>query len=712
MSLQNRATLKTYFETGDYPTEEQFANLLDSIFNKVDDDGLVGLTTFKPTVPYKAGKGVFYAGAIYMALVDTQGTFDPVKWQQISNPSGVLEFEIFEDFPVTGVVATIYVDKTTNFGYRWNGAEYVLLFKLLFNSDELAEGAVNKFYTDARSAENEKITNKGVAGGYASLDGGGKVPAAQLPSYVDDVLEYANYAALPVTGESGKIYVLVTPYTSGGITSSQFRWSGSTYAPIIASPGTTDAVTEGSTNLYFTYSRVRATLMTGVDLVTGGTGLATDSLLVLLGKTYANVMAHISNTSNPHGVTKSQVGLGNVDNTSDSAKPVSTATQTALYLKQDTSTLAATVLALVLTGFTVPASSAVIASDSILSAFGKIQAQINANVTALATKATVGGTDAPAGTYRLGTGNAQSVVIRTNGIDRLTTDASGNIVQAGTATTFDLVIPRLRNTVGGFFRFISNTVAGQLDLGIDFTEINFLKPITNWKGTGSRVVESDSAGNSTAVEEIVSLKIFNPTVQGLLSTNTNWNSYNDYTGTSLSTYALVQGQYYSDDIFYYYMNSITVPLRIPRHRVQRRLTNTYASTKNVSSGLTTLIDYTLPANTLNKNNDSVEFYIEGSFISPNLASFEIILGGVSLFSKSAVATSNFVKVTMRLVRTSSNNQTVYIEALSSSGAVVENGYSNMTLTDTATINLLVKGQDTTGNTVEVKLFEVNFKPSI
>lgn len=44
---------------------------------------------------------------------------------------------------------------------------------------------------------------------------------------------------------------------------------------------------------------------------------------------------HIANTSNPHSVTKSQVGLGNVDNTSDLNKPISTATQTALNSKQD-----------------------------------------------------------------------------------------------------------------------------------------------------------------------------------------------------------------------------------------------------------------------------------------------------------------------------------------------------------------------------------------
>lgn len=53
----------------------------------------------------------------------------------------------------------------------------------------------------------------------------GKVPASQLPSYVDDVLEFANLASFPVTGETGKIYVaLDTNFT--------YRWSGSAYVQV------------------------------------------------------------------------------------------------------------------------------------------------------------------------------------------------------------------------------------------------------------------------------------------------------------------------------------------------------------------------------------------------------------------------------------------------------------------------------------------------
>lgn len=72
------------------------------------------------------------------------------------------------------------------------------------------------------------IATKGAANGLASLESDGKVPAGQLPSYVDDVLEYANLAALPVTGSSGVIYVTAD-------TNITYRWSGTGYVEISAS---------------------------------------------------------------------------------------------------------------------------------------------------------------------------------------------------------------------------------------------------------------------------------------------------------------------------------------------------------------------------------------------------------------------------------------------------------------------------------------------
>lgn len=63
---------------------------------------------------------------------------------------------------------------------------------------------------------------------------------------------------------------------------------------------------------------------------------AWDSAVTWISTNGAALIAHLSNTSNPHSVTKTQVGLSNVDNTTDLNKPISTATQTALNAKQAT----------------------------------------------------------------------------------------------------------------------------------------------------------------------------------------------------------------------------------------------------------------------------------------------------------------------------------------------------------------------------------------
>jgi hypothetical protein len=68
----------------------------------------------------------------------------------------------------------------------------------------------------------ENEANKGNPNGYASLDGGGKVPAAQLPAFVDDVLQFADLSSFPSSGESGILYVAED-------TNIVYRWTGSNY---------------------------------------------------------------------------------------------------------------------------------------------------------------------------------------------------------------------------------------------------------------------------------------------------------------------------------------------------------------------------------------------------------------------------------------------------------------------------------------------------
>lgn len=98
-------------------------------------------------------------------------------------------------------------------------------------TDEL-EAALQKEIEDRKVGDttitnslNAFISTKGQPGGLAELDSTGKVPAAQLPSYVDDVLEYSTKAQFPQTGETGKIYVAKD-------TNLTYRWTGTQYLEI------------------------------------------------------------------------------------------------------------------------------------------------------------------------------------------------------------------------------------------------------------------------------------------------------------------------------------------------------------------------------------------------------------------------------------------------------------------------------------------------
>jgi hypothetical protein len=175
------------------------------------------------------------------------------------------------------------------------------------------------------------LDGKQPTGDYATLVGG-TVPASQLPSYVDDVLEFATLAAFPATGETGKIYVATG-------SNKTYRWSGSSYVEMTSSPGSTDAVPEGATNLYFTAARaVSALASTLASYATQAwvtaQGFATTSSVSSAISALVTGVSSVAGKTGAVTLVKGDVGLGNVDNTSDLAKPISTATQTALDGKQ------------------------------------------------------------------------------------------------------------------------------------------------------------------------------------------------------------------------------------------------------------------------------------------------------------------------------------------------------------------------------------------
>ncbi|MDK4712980.1 SGNH/GDSL hydrolase family protein [Rhizobium sp. CNPSo 4039] len=452
----------------------------------------------------------------------------------------------------------------------------------------------------------------GVANGVASLDSGGKVPAAQLPSYVDDVLEFANLGAFPATGETGKIYIALD-------TNFEYRWSGSTYIRLVASPGTTDALVEGSSNLYFTAARVLATVLSGLSTATSVAITATDTVLSAFGKLQAQITSLTGTVNNKLDVTgtaaaatklatartingvsfdgtanitiadstkepaisagttaqywrgdkswqtlnKAAVGLGNVDNTADSAKPVSTAQQAALDAKVNTSAVgvangiasldsggkvpaaqlpsyvddvlefanlasfpaigesgkiyialdtnfeyrwsgstyvrlvaspgttdalvegssnlyftAARVLATVLSGLSTSTNTAITATDTVLSAFGKLQAQVTSLLTSLAPAPSAGTKGYQPSVNAAG--NAYVLKRPIEGLDPETFNAAGN------GTGDDLTALTSAQSNAGYGKPIA--------LRGDYLVSSYSNPYGNiWKGTG-RILTAVTGG--------------------------------------------------------------------------------------------------------------------------------------------------------------------------------------------------------------------------
>lgn len=277
------------------------------------------------------------------------------------------------------------------------------------------------------------LSQKGAANGVAVLDGSGQVPASQLPSYVDDVLEgyykvadgkfykEAAYTTL-IAGETGKIYVSLD-------TNKTYRWTGTTFVYI----------TSGA-----------------VDSVNGLTGVVV--------------------------LNKSHVGLPNVDNTADSAKSVLSATKWTAARNITLSGVTATaqtidgsgnvsipvtaVPATLLTGtaaINTTGSAAKLTTARTISATGdgtwNVAFDGSANVTSALTLADTG---VAAGTY-----------------DQVTVDSKGRVTAGGTA-------------VKSYNTSISGTATVTHNLGTRAVEINMYDTVTFYRVYG-RVKMSDTA---------------------------------------------------------------------------------------------------------------------------------------------------------------------------------------------------------------------------
>lgn len=157
---------------------------------------------------------------------------------QLTVAAGIPQLRDFADYtPIDGSVVQ-YIGETTA-TYTTN-----YLYRYTESTDSWArvnvqpEQDISGIATNAAAIQsiNDKI---GSANGIASLDSSGKVPSTELPSYVDDVLEFSSLSNFPETGVSGIIYIALD-------TNITYRWGSSTYVPI----GSNLALGETSSTAY------------------------------------------------------------------------------------------------------------------------------------------------------------------------------------------------------------------------------------------------------------------------------------------------------------------------------------------------------------------------------------------------------------------------------------------------------------------------------
>ena len=153
-------------------------------------------------------------------------TADGLEKQLIASAADIVEID-----PITGLTATNVQDALVaikdiadNGGVTGVKGDAETTYRKGDVSISKANVGLGNVTNDAQVKRSEM----GVANGVATLGGDGKVPAAQLPSYVDDVLEYDKKASFPTTGETGKIYVAKD-------TNLTYRWGGSAYVEISVS---------------------------------------------------------------------------------------------------------------------------------------------------------------------------------------------------------------------------------------------------------------------------------------------------------------------------------------------------------------------------------------------------------------------------------------------------------------------------------------------
>lgn len=248
-----------------------------------------------------------YAGDVYLEGNNAVGVVSGQNSTSVANVLGYIEHLIERGGPFAGTVAFAALGDIGSFGKIVMGAgtvsadtlgietEGCLVRVLLADGRMIAGNVVSEPIYGM-----QPLTERGVANGYATLGADGKVPSAQLPASSVGALDY------------------------------QGTWDADANSPVIP------AAAVGNAGHYYVVSVAGTTEIDGISTWNLGDWIVSDGVTWSRIENTQNVLS-VAGKTGAVTLVKGDVGLGNVDNVSDANKPVSTAQQAALNLKQSTS---------------------------------------------------------------------------------------------------------------------------------------------------------------------------------------------------------------------------------------------------------------------------------------------------------------------------------------------------------------------------------------
>lgn len=317
-------------EQGDYTTNEDFNSALGTI-----NESIEGLQT------NKADKSDTYTKAEVDAKVSSVYRF-------------VGSVATVDALPTDATVGDTYNVEADGSNYAWDGENWDKLSETVDLTPYLTKEDAAKTYETIESANLHKnntsnphnVTKAQVGLGNVNNTSDLEKPVSNLQQAALDLKQNVLVQGENITITGDTISAKDTTYTAGdgikienGIISNtrvSAEW-GNVTGDITAQEDLQNALNlKADKSDTYAKSEVDGAIKTVDDKVKKNTE---DIAALNTNKANASdLSSHTSNTSNPHSVTKAQVGLGNVDNTADLDKPISTATQAALDEKQNTLT--------------------------------------------------------------------------------------------------------------------------------------------------------------------------------------------------------------------------------------------------------------------------------------------------------------------------------------------------------------------------------------